>query len=144
MDDPAAVLDDETGPYYRDGYRLTLARDPIQGRAAGGGVMGPYMRSGASGPAVYLIVLAAQVPAWLVAGLMWSGFMVVTAGWHPTNAVIGGLGWALFMWLVVGNLLAAGLVWRRSVEFSARDRAAFRSAVGRASSQARVGRVRPK
>jgi len=33
MDDPAADLDDETGPYYRDGYRLTLARlagDPMR------------------------------------------------------------------------------------------------------------------
>jgi hypothetical protein len=42
------------------------------------------------------------------------------------------------MWAVAGNLLAAGLAWRRSAEFPAPDRAAFRAALERACGKLRL------
>lgn len=78
----------------------------------------------------YLLVLGAQGPIWLCGGLIWAGFMIAL-GSHPSNALVGGFVWGLFMWLVCGNLLAVGAVWRRSAEFSAPDRAAFRVVLDR-------------
>ena len=50
MDDPAADLDDETGPYYRDGYRITLDR-----------LAGDPMRLGGPPPAALLARLLSRV-----------------------------------------------------------------------------------
>ena len=50
MDEPAADLDDETGPYYRDGYRLTLAW-----------LAGDPMRLGGVDPSTALARLLARV-----------------------------------------------------------------------------------
>lgn len=86
----------------------------------------------------YLILLALQVPGWVLGGLAWAVSMTVLAGWHPATAVIGGLGWAFFMWLFLGNLLTIGFVWRRSAELPVRDRAAFRAMVGRACGRLRL------
>jgi hypothetical protein len=64
--------------------------------------------------------------------------MVILAGSPPVGALLGGLGWGFFMWVLVGNLLALGLAWRRSAELPAPDRAAFRMALERASSKLRL------
>ncbi|MBX7104723.1 MAG: hypothetical protein K1X57_11625 [Gemmataceae bacterium] len=89
-------------------------------------------------PVVYLAVLAAQVPLWLGGGLMWAGLMVVSAGLHPLDALVAGLWWAFTIWLLCGNVLAAGLAWRRTAEFDAPDRSAFRAALGRACNRLRL------
>ena len=43
-------------------------------------------------PVTYLLVLAVQAPVWLFAGLLWGAAMVGLAGFHPVNALVGGLG----------------------------------------------------
>lgn len=88
--------------------------------------------------ATYLVVQVAQIPIWLCSGMVWAGLMIVLAGREPFNALIGGFWWALFMWLVCGNLLAVGSAWRRSIEFPAPDRAEFRSALDRACARIRL------
>lgn len=86
----------------------------------------------------YFLVLTVQIPIWLCAGLLWTGFMVILAGSHPVGALIGGLGWGFFMWLLVGNLLAVGMAWRRAAEIPASDRALFRKALERACKTLRL------
>jgi hypothetical protein len=86
----------------------------------------------------YLLVLAFQLPVWLCAGLLWAGFMVALAASHPVGALVGGLGWGFFMWVLVGNFLALGLAWRRSAELPAPDRAAFRTALERVCGKLRL------
>jgi hypothetical protein len=89
----------------------------------------------------YLLALAFQGPVWLCGGLLWGAFMAAAAGWHPVNALVGGVGWGLAMWVVVGNLLAVGLAWRRSAELPAPDRAAFRAALEAARRKLRLAVV---
>jgi hypothetical protein len=86
----------------------------------------------------YLLVLAFQLPVWLCGGLVWAVFMVLLGGLHPVGAFVGGLGWAAAMWVIVGNLLALGLAWRRSAELPAPDRAAFRAALARVCGKLRL------
>lgn len=95
-------------------------------------------KSEMSFPVAYLIVLATQIPLWLCIGLFWALFMMLAAGSRPGNALIGGLCFALAMWLVCGNLFALLLAWRRSAEFSAPDRTAFRAALDRACTQVKL------
>ncbi len=78
---------------------------------------------------VLLVVLLVQLPLWLLLGLAWSLSMVVLAGTHPVNALIGGIGWGATMWVVMGGFMAGGLAWRRSATFPVRDHASFRAAV---------------
>jgi hypothetical protein len=85
----------------------------------------------------YLLVLAIQIPLWLGGGLLWAVLMIIGTGWHPVGALLAGLGWGFFMWLLVGNLFAVGLAWRRSAEIPVPDRFAFRAALGRACSKLR-------
>jgi hypothetical protein len=89
-------------------------------------------------PLVYLLTLALMFPVWIVAGLFWGAFMVVSAGWTTAAAVAGGLRWGLTMWVLVGNLVAIGMAWRRSGELPAADRVAFRAAVARACDKLRL------
>lgn len=89
-------------------------------------------------PLVYLLALALMFPVWMAAGLFWGAFMVVSAGWTTAAAVAGGLRWGLTMWVLVGNLVAIGIAWRRSGELPATDRDAFRAAVARACDKLRL------
>jgi hypothetical protein len=84
-------------------------------------------------PAAYLLALILQVPLWLLAGLGWGAFMVVITGWDTAHAIAGGVRWGMTMWILVGNLVAIGIAWRRSAEFPAPDRIAFREALRRVS-----------
>ena len=86
----------------------------------------------------YLLVLSFQLPVWLFGGLLWAVVMAVLTGWRPVGALLGGLGWGFFMWLLVGNILAVGLAWRRSAELPAPDRAAFRAALKRVCNKLRL------
>lgn len=88
--------------------------------------------------AAYLVASALQLPLYLCAGLVWGGFMIVFAGWHLIDAILVGFAWGFAMWLLVGNILALGLAWRRSAELPAPDRAAFRTALERACSKLRL------
>lgn len=93
------------------------------------------MRAGDSEPPfliAYLTALAAQIPIWLCAGLMWEGIMIALVGRRPVNPLIDGLGMALFLWLSCGNLLALGFAWRRTAHFHAPNRTQFRSALDQA------------
>ena len=89
-------------------------------------------------PLAYLLMLAILFPVWMVGGLIWGAFMVVTSGWTTAAAVAGGLRWGLTMWVLVGNLVAISVVWRRSGELPVPDRAAFRAAVERACDKLRL------
>lgn len=42
------------------------------------------------------------------------------------------------MWVLLGNICAIGMAWRRSAEFRVRDTAAFRTALERACSKRRL------
>jgi hypothetical protein len=99
----------------------------------------PSNRSNEPLPVVaYLCILAIQVPVWLCCGLVWSALMVFLAGSPPVNALVGGLGWGLVMWVLVGNLMAFALVRRRFAEIPAPDRAAFRAAIERTCGKLRL------
>jgi hypothetical protein len=78
---------------------------------------------------IYFFILFFQLPVWLMAGIIWSLGMMWLAGFHPINAIIGGVEWGAFMWLFAGNLIAIGFAWRRTATFRVRDRAAFRAAL---------------
>lgn len=82
-------------------------------------------------PIAYLLAMACQLPVWLCAGLLWAALMIVTAGAHPFNALVGGINWGFFMWVMVGNLMAIGLAWRRSTEFPVSDQTVLRTALQR-------------
>jgi hypothetical protein len=86
----------------------------------------------------YLLVLAAQGPLWMVASLVWGGLMMKTAHFPLIVALITGLVWGLLMWIVAGNLMAAGLVLRRSITLPVPDQVAFRQALDRAASKMRL------
>jgi hypothetical protein len=86
----------------------------------------------------YFLVLAFQLPVWLCAGLLWGASMVALVGWPIVGALVVGFEWGFFMWVLVGNLLALGLAWRRSTEFPAPDRTAFRIALERVCGQLRL------
>src|SRR5262245_5947417 len=88
--------------------------------------------------AVYLLILATQLPVWLCGGLLWAWGMVAAAGWQPAQAAVRGFGWGLFMWVLVGNYFALGAVRRRSAELPAPDRGAFRTALERACGKLRL------
>lgn len=77
----------------------------------------------------YLLVLACQIPVWGCGGLLWGVFMVLLAGMHPVSGLIGGLVWGFAMWLILGNLFAVGLAWRRSAELPTADRGAIEAAI---------------
>jgi hypothetical protein len=89
-------------------------------------------------PLAYLLALAFQIPVWLCAGLLFAALVTVLDGSPPLHAFAGGLVWGFFMWAIVGNLFAVGLAWRRSAEFPAPDRTAFRLALGRACRKLRL------
>lgn len=86
----------------------------------------------------YLIALALQFPLWMTGGAVWAVFMVVLAGSSPAGAVVGGLFWGLSMWLLMGNLVAVGLAWRRTAELDAPDWTAARAAALRAADKCRL------
>ena len=83
----------------------------------------------------YRLVLAAQAPIWIVAGLVWGGLMMKFALFPLFGALVTGLVWGLLMWLVVGNLMAAGLVLRRSVTVPAPDQCTVRESLLRAATK---------
>ena len=89
-------------------------------------------------PVAYILILLVMLPIWVGAGLAWSGFMMVFAGWGSAAAVAGGLRWGLTMWIVMGNFFAIGFSWRRSGEIPAPDRAAFRAALDRVCDKLRM------
>jgi hypothetical protein len=86
----------------------------------------------------YVALLAIQVPVWLCAGLAWGAFMMALEGLHPFSALVAGVQFGACMWVLLGNLLAVGLAWRRSGELPAADREAFRSALERAARKLRL------
>jgi hypothetical protein len=85
----------------------------------------------------YTVVLAVQLPVWLLGGLIWTGLMILM-GSNPAGVLYGGLFWGLFMWVLMGNLFAIGLAWRRSTKFIVADRTAFRDALERVCGKLRL------
>jgi hypothetical protein len=85
----------------------------------------------------YFLVLALQVPLWLFGGLLWSALMIALEGSRPLNALLGGLVWGFFMWIVAGNILAIGFAWRRKAKFPVADRDEFHSVLERACQKSR-------
>lgn len=86
----------------------------------------------------YLLILSFQFPVWMLAGAFWAFFMVTFSGFRPINAFVGGLYWGLAMWVVMGNFLAIGCAWRRSVTFPAADRETMTEAIKEASEKVKL------
>jgi hypothetical protein len=89
-------------------------------------------------PLAYFVVLVLQLPLWVFIGLILAVIMAVETRSHPIGALIRGLAWSCIMWVVMGNLMAIGLVWRRSTVFPVADQATFRTALERACRKLRL------
>jgi hypothetical protein len=89
-------------------------------------------------PIIYLLVLLAQGPLWMIGGILWGAWMIAVAGFRPLDALFGGLGWGAFMWIFAGNIFAIGLTWRRSLTVAMPDREAFKEAMERAGTKAKL------
>lgn len=89
-------------------------------------------------PVIYLLVLVLQGPLWMGGGVVWAVFMMSFSGATPISAIIGGIGWGLSMWILMGNMFALGLAWRRSVTYPAPNRDSFKASVERAASKTKL------
>jgi hypothetical protein len=86
----------------------------------------------------YFLVLAFQVPVYLLGGLAWALLMITLDGKQPLGALLGGLVWGFSMWILLGNMFAIGLAWRREAKFPMPNRDEFRSALESACRKLRL------
>ena len=98
----------------------------------------PSHHANTSFSVAYLLVMACQLPVWLCAGVLWGGLMIVLADFQPVGGLLRGLGWGAATWVVVGNLFAVGLAWRRSAQLAVTDRGRFRAALERVCAKLRL------
>jgi hypothetical protein len=73
----------------------------------------------------YLVVLTIQLPVWMCAGQFWAFLTAFLSNGDPVAAIPAGLAWGICMWVVMGNLFAIGLGWRRTTVLPIPDRETF-------------------